>query len=1074
MRPSPHGFAFAIIGALCFTPHAVLAHSQGDFSQDWSDQLRQARDGLLCVRLAGEPDRSSLPIAVVDTAAKDLTPSIEDACSGDPGQVARVPSKDALRPRDPNPLHRCNAAEHASHYVFVLGLLAHFANLSGDPQLEHGIRADIVSFARGNDLLPRVLQTQLQRCAAASQLAAAIELDNRDALSADSAMLAALYSKAPVGPDAEDWPLVLALRELSLVGRTSLEELRRIAAAEPSKRIDPAGTLIDVAESRARMLRDGRPLRAARLFSAAAQAALAQGNSARAADLVKASSELGATASDLAVRWGTFPVRFDSLKAAGRRDAAYQLARTMATASPLSTALEDRDLWYEIHVRLAEAELSTNKDAARELWLHGWSVMSQGTAPFSLYRRALADSVAFVPDPRMPTNDELDKLTIDIAGFRIAPGPSAIHRLASIPIAAEARNSLSKRVPRLDLRERLVFFDEIDREMANLSKFYLLLPERLQAVRPRAAAPVPAPEPPADATSSRRRRPTHVRGQASAALRERSAGAESRPKVADLAFRLVQVRGFHGIGSASKYQMASRFRVDIAHALDPEAKVGGGGTRGQDLERSFMFEIMFPKYLRNHWERLRSEEGPQQTRDASGRRKAPARGRGRYLPASRDTVDKLRLYFLMWRGGSLVAGKRELMEAFDFKPRPLNDYQSFLGEEDGILAAVPTDHGLFVWGITREGAIFQRVDVGAKAVDSLARRLRASLVPVTGGDRLKTAPFDAAASYELYRMTLGTVRDHLRGKKHLYWYGSAELAAIPPAILIDEQPPQDLVSSADQLRHLGWIGDRYSVSVLPDLSVLATQRDAPARTRAGGRAFLGIGATLLTMAELQTVSDRPGSEGLAGGLDGKALRALPKLPETANELRNLAFLFDADRSLLLLGPMAAKPSVLRELSAGASVVAFATHGFLANEIADVPDPALLLAIPADVAESEGVLTSIEIAGVHTGADLVILSACNTATSDGRPRGETFSGLTTSFTVAGARALLVSHWPVASGAAAAISVRTVERSLREHVPLADSLQRTMRELRDDPAGGDLQAHPFYWAPFVLVGDGMRSL
>ena len=70
--------------------------------------------------------------------------------------------------------------------------------------------------------------------------------------------------------------------------------------------------------------------------------------------------------------------------------------------------------------------------------------------------------------------------------------------------------------------------------------------------------------------------------------------------------------------------------------------------------------------------------------------------------------------------------------------------------------------------------------------------------------------------------------------------------------------------------------------------------------------------------------------------------------------------------------------------------------------------------------------------------------------------------------------MVSHWPVMSGAAVQLSVGTVERARKEGLPLARSLQLTMQTARKAGASSALEAHPSYWGPFVIVGDGRQAL
>ena len=97
-------------------------------------------------------------------------------------------------------------------------------------------------------------------------------------------------------------------------------------------------------------------------------------------------------------------------------------------------------------------------------------------------------------------------------------------------------------------------------------------------------------------------------------------------------------------------------------------------------------------------------------------------------------------------------------------------------------------------------------------------------------------------------------------------------------------------------------------------------------------------------------------------------------------------------------------------------MALATHGLVAGELAGVSEPALVLTPPAEGTEADdGLLTASEVAQLKFDADWVILSACNTAATDGTPGARGLSGQAKVFFYAGSRALLVSHWPVVSDA-----------------------------------------------------------
>src|SRR5262249_10920513 len=151
-----------------------------------------------------------------------------------------------------------------------------------------------------------------------------------------------------------------------------------------------------------------------------------------------------------------------------------------------------------------------------------------------------------------------------------------------------------------------------------------------------------------------------------------------------------------------------------------------------------------------------------------------------------------------------------------------------------------------------------------------------------------------------------------------------------------------------------------------------------------------------------------------------ALRGLAPLPETEGELRNIAGVLGASSEDVLVGDGASE-SVVKQMSkanrlASYRVVAFATHGLVAGDIRGLAEPALALTVPREPSEEDdGLLTASEVTQLKLNADWVILSACNTAAGD-KPGAEALSGLARAFFYAGARGLLVSHWPVESSAA----------------------------------------------------------
>jgi CHAT domain-containing protein len=116
--------------------------------------------------------------------------------------------------------------------------------------------------------------------------------------------------------------------------------------------------------------------------------------------------------------------------------------------------------------------------------------------------------------------------------------------------------------------------------------------------------------------------------------------------------------------------------------------------------------------------------------------------------------------------------------------------------------------------------------------------------------------------------------------------------------------------------------------------------------------------------------------------------------------------------------------------------------------------------------NDGYLAASEVTSLRMdGVDWVVLSACNTATGDDDAN---LSALARAFLFAGASNLLASHWPVSDDVAPVLIADTIASDI-PGLSRGGTLQRAMRNIRtnlDHPEW----AHPFYWAPFVLIGDG----
>jgi len=190
---------------------------------------------------------------------------------------------------------------------------------------------------------------------------------------------------------------------------------------------------------------------------------------------------------------------------------------------------------------------------------------------------------------------------------------------------------------------------------------------------------------------------------------------------------------------------------------------------------------------------------------------------------------------------------------------------------------------------------------------------------------------------------------------------------------------------------------------------------------------------------------------------------LTRLPFSRAEAEAIAALVPRS-SLLEATDFAASRTLVANGALGdRRIVHFATHGLLDSQHPDLSGLVLSLVDEKGAAQN-GFLRMQEIYNLRLPADLVVLSACQTAL--GREiRGEGLVGLTRGFMYAGARAVVASLWEVDDESTAELMKRFYRAMLKEKRPPADALRGAQLELSRNPRW----AAPFYWAGFVLQGE-----
>ena len=398
----------------------------------------------------------------------------------------------------------------------------------------------------------------------------------------------------------------------------------------------------------------------------------------------------------------------------------------------------------------------------------------------------------------------------------------------------------------------------------------------------------------------------------------------------------------------------------------------------------------------------------------------------------------------------------------DRTPMRLIEAQQLLGPQEALLSYLIATDQSFLWIVRKTSCTVIRLNIGSKALDERVTTLRRSLD--TNQTQGRAAHFPAHVAYELYRAVFLPAEPELVGINHLIVVPDGALQSLPLAVLI-AQPPRAGASD----REMEWLAKRYAFSTLPSESSLLALRRIAAYQQAP-EPFVGFGDPAFNASAVvagQSAKSPVSARVLA---DIRQVGQLSPLPDSATEISAMASTLGATKQSIFLGPAATETQVKRLDLTRFRALAFATHGLMAGEMRGIGEPSLALTPPpAASEEDDGLLTSGEIAQLKLNADWVILSACNTAAADGTPGAEGFSGLAKAFVYAGSRTLVVSHWPVDSRAATQLTTRMLSEARRQpSLPKAEALRRAMLEVMSRPGIGF--AHPVFWAPFVIVGEG----
>ncbi len=466
-----------------------------------------------------------------------------------------------------------------------------------------------------------------------------------------------------------------------------------------------------------------------------------------------------------------------------------------------------------------------------------------------------------------------------------------------------------------------------------------------------------------------------------------------------------------------------------------------------------------------------------------------------------ESIDRLR--------NERTAARRNIQRRFpgyanliDPKPPTVDELRGVLRSGEALVSFYLGQGRSFVWVLPKDGSVaFAAIRIGAKGMERKIQEVRKALEPdvTTIGD---IPEFNLKLAYELYSLLLKPVGPAWEPAKHLIVVTNGALGLLPLSLLptapfeLKDDKNSDIPFA--KYREVPWLARTHAVTMIPSLAALRSVRQLPI-VSATREKFIGFGDPLFnaeqaaagnqTEQEVQ-VADA-GAAGMRGitlrrraspqthGVDSATLGMLPRLPDTAEELKSIAVALEADPAKTLHLGIEANEQVVKTTDLSKyRIIVFATHGLVPGDLEGLIQPALALTAPAVAhVPGDGLLTMEEILALKLNADWVVLSACNTGAAAGAG-AEAASGLGRAFFYAGTRAILVTNWSVHSASARELVSDLFHRqSLDPKISRGEALRQAMVAMIDDKGYADASgkmlftyAHPLFWAPYSIIGDG----
>ncbi|MEH3106791.1 MAG: CHAT domain-containing protein [Sphingomonas fennica] len=433
-------------------------------------------------------------------------------------------------------------------------------------------------------------------------------------------------------------------------------------------------------------------------------------------------------------------------------------------------------------------------------------------------------------------------------------------------------------------------------------------------------------------------------------------------------------------------------------------------------------------------------------------------------------------------------GADSRFRAVDDRPATIAQLRAALRPQEIYLKVSRLRGRSYATVISPERSWIYPLAASADDVDGIALRVRASIRDESG----RLPYFDVAAAFTLFKLVAGPAEAALLKAKALVFDPAGAMQNLPAGVLVVDLDSVRRYRAAretapNDYSRVAFLAGRAEIATALSPRSFLIARALPEST--APHPFIGFGENAPPEELSGAAADRMISFGTGCPIRYGALATMMSAnrPVSAREIGVAAAALGdpsapeiTGRAFTDTGVMAASE---RGDYAGYQVIHFATHGLpeMRAECTIIP-PSLVttLAPPgaADAPASDGLLTFSEIAQMRLNANLVVLSACETAAGvsglSGRRAGQdessaTLDGLVRAFITANARAVLATYWKVPDTTETERLIRLFYEAGRTRT-IGDALEVAQADAIARPA----TSHPYFWGAFFLVGDAGKTM